>query len=77
MGTPMIVILAEAAGSDGRLVPFCRLDPNDGAVAEGSRCIELGARGIKLHPRSDEFLMDAPEAQGDLRAGRRASTSRF
>lgn len=57
------VILAEAAGSDGRLVPFCRLDPNDGAVAEGSRCIELGARGIKLHPRSDEFLMDTPEAR--------------
>jgi predicted TIM-barrel fold metal-dependent hydrolase len=57
------LVLAEAAGSDGRLVPFCRLDPKDRAVAEGSRCIELGARGIKLHPRSDDFLMDSPEAR--------------
>ena len=57
------LILAEAAGSDGRLVPFCRLNPNDGAVAEGLRCFELGARGIKLHPRSDDFLMDSREAR--------------
>lgn len=57
------VILAEAARSDGRLVPFCRLNPNDAAVAEGTRCLELGARGIKLHPRSDAFLMGSPEAR--------------
>jgi predicted TIM-barrel fold metal-dependent hydrolase len=56
-------ILEEAARSDGRLVPFCRLDPNDGAVAEAARCVELGARGIKLHPRSDGFLMGSPEAR--------------
>ena len=57
------VTLAEAERSEGRLVPFCRLNPNDGAVAEAKRCIELGARGIKLHPRSDEFLMGSPEAR--------------
>lgn len=57
------LILSEAAGSEGRLIPFCRLNPNDGAVAEGSRCIELGARGIKLHPRSDAFALDGPESR--------------
>jgi predicted TIM-barrel fold metal-dependent hydrolase len=57
------LILSEAAGSDGRLIPFCRLNPSDGAVAEASRCIELGARGIKLHPRSDAFPLDGPESR--------------
>jgi predicted TIM-barrel fold metal-dependent hydrolase len=57
------LILSEAAGSKGRLVPFCRLNPNDGAVAEASRCIELGARGIKLHPRSDDFALDSPKSR--------------
>ena len=57
------LILSEAAGSEERLVPFCRLNPNDGAVAEARRCIELGARGIKLHPRSDDFPLDSPESR--------------
>jgi predicted TIM-barrel fold metal-dependent hydrolase len=57
------LMLSEAAGSDGRLVPFCRLSPGDGAVAEATRCIELGARGIKLHPRSDDFSLDALESR--------------
>ena len=57
------LILSEAAGSDGRLVPFCRLDPDDGAVAEAARCVERGARGIKLHPRSDDFALNAPESR--------------
>jgi predicted TIM-barrel fold metal-dependent hydrolase len=58
------LILSEAADSEGRLIPFCRLNPNDGAVAEATRCIELGARGIKLHPRSDAFPLDGPESRG-------------
>jgi uncharacterized protein len=57
------LILSEAASSEERLVPFCRLNPNDGAVAEARRCIELGARGIKLHPRSDDFAVDSPESR--------------
>lgn len=57
------LILSEAAGSGERLVPFCRLNPNDGAVAEARRCIDLGARGIKLHPRSDDFALDSPESR--------------
>jgi predicted TIM-barrel fold metal-dependent hydrolase len=48
-------VLAWAAGSGGRLIPFCRLDPADDPVAEAERCLGLGARGIKLHPRAQSF----------------------
>jgi len=52
-------ILAEAAASDGRLIPFLRIDPSDpGALAEAERCFEAGARGIKLHPRAEAFALD-------------------
>src|SRR5882757_3083606 len=43
-------VLAAAEASDGRLFAFCRVDPNAGnAVAEAERCLDAGARGIKLH----------------------------
>lgn len=54
-------VLAWAGESDGRLIPFCRLDPAEAAVAEGERCIANGARGIKLHPRAQAFAFDSPE----------------
>jgi len=57
--------LAAAAESDGRLVPFCRVDPHDGALAEATRCLDAGARGIKLHPRAERFAMHEP-AVADL-----------
>jgi uncharacterized protein len=57
-------VLAWAAESDGRLIPFCRLDPADGPLAEGERCIEKGARGIKLHPRAQSFAFDGPPMEG-------------
>src|SRR5207253_10329869 len=50
-------VIEEAAASDGRLVPFCRLDPADDPAAEAERALGRGARGIKLHPRSDEFRL--------------------
>src|SRR5919201_443249 len=50
-------VLAEAAESGGRLVPFCRVNPHDDAVAEARRCLDAGARGIKLHPRAERFTM--------------------
>jgi uncharacterized protein len=52
-------IVSEAAVSEGRLVPFCRLDPHEDPVGEASRCVERGARGIKLHPREEAFALDA------------------
>lgn len=57
-------VLAWAGESDGRLIPFCRLDPAEDAVREGERCIERGARGIKLHPRAQGFGFDVPHMEG-------------
>jgi hypothetical protein len=56
-------VLAWAGESDGRLIPFCRLDPAEGPVAEAERCIAAGARGIKLHPRAQEFGFDGKELE--------------
>ncbi|MFZ1926010.1 MAG: amidohydrolase family protein, partial [Solirubrobacteraceae bacterium] len=52
-----------AGESEGRLIPFCRLDPAEAPVAEGERCIAKGARGIKLHPRAQAFAFDSPEME--------------
>ncbi len=53
-----------AAGSDGRLVAFCRLDPRAQPLAEAERSLAAGAAGIKLHPRAEGFALDAPELDG-------------
>ena len=53
-------VMEAAAGSDGRLVAYCRVDPHDDAVAEARRCLDAGARGIKLHPRAEQFTLSAP-----------------
>src|SRR2546423_11683089 len=45
-------VLDAAASSDGRLFAYCRVDPRANAVAEARRCLDAGARGIKLHPRA-------------------------
>jgi uncharacterized protein len=53
-------VLAASAGADGRLVPFCRLDPGAEPVRELERCITAGARGVKLHPRAERFDLQHP-----------------
>jgi predicted TIM-barrel fold metal-dependent hydrolase len=53
-------VLEAVAASDGRLVAFCRVDPRDNAVAEARRCLDAGARGIKLHPRAEQFTLSEP-----------------
>lgn len=50
--------LEHAKRSGGRLIPFVRLDLAEEPVEEARRCIDLGARGIKLHPRSQRFLLN-------------------
>jgi uncharacterized protein len=47
-----------AARSDGRLIPFVRLALDEGPIEEARRCLDLGARGIKLHPRAQKFLLN-------------------
>ena len=54
------MVIEEAARTDGRLFPFCRLDPHGDAIAEAERALERGARGIKLHPRAEQFTLDHP-----------------
>ena len=50
--------LAFAERSGGRLIPFVRLALDEGPIEEARRCLDLGARGIKLHPRAQRFLLD-------------------
>jgi predicted TIM-barrel fold metal-dependent hydrolase len=57
-------VLAWAGESEGRLIPFCRLDPAEEPLAEGERALAAGARGIKLHPRAQAFGFDGGEMEG-------------
>jgi hypothetical protein len=54
-------VLAWAGESDGRLVPFSRLDPAEDPLDEAERCLAAGAKGIKLHPRAQGFVFDGGE----------------
>jgi len=56
-------VLGWAAESEGRLCAFCRLDPAEDPVSEGERCLSAGARGIKLHPRAQDFDFDGVEME--------------
>ncbi|HEY2373639.1 MAG TPA: amidohydrolase family protein [Gaiellaceae bacterium] len=47
-----------AARSEGRLIPFVRLDLTESPIEEAMRCLDLGARGIKLHPRAQKFQLN-------------------
>ena len=50
--------LAFANRSGGRLIPFVRLDMTEEPLEEARRCLDLGARGIKLHPRAQRFALN-------------------
>ena len=55
------MVIAAAAQAGGKLTPFCRVDPNTGrAREEAERALNAGARGIKLHPRAEQFTLDHP-----------------
>jgi len=54
-------VLEQVDASDGRLVALARVQPRSGdALEEARRCMDLGAAGIKLHPRAEGFGMDEP-----------------
>lgn len=55
----------QAARDDpDRLVAFARVDAADRPLASALQALEAGARGIKLHPSSDEFAIDDPRLAG-------------
>jgi predicted TIM-barrel fold metal-dependent hydrolase len=66
-------VLAWAAQSEGRLVPFSRLDPSEGPLAEAERCLAAGARGIKLHPRAQDFVFDGGDMDGVFKLAEEAA----
>jgi uncharacterized protein len=49
-----------AAKSDGRLVAFVRLTPDEEPARLLDEGLAAGARGVKLHLSSDEFELDDP-----------------
>ncbi len=53
-------VLAAASVSQGRLVPFCRVNPHTDPARELERCLATGARGVKLHPRAERFDLRHP-----------------
>ena len=60
---PNDAVIAQADASNGLLVPFCRVNPHDDAVAEAERALAAGARGVKLHPRAERFTLDHPQVR--------------
>jgi uncharacterized protein len=50
--------LAAAERSEGLLIPFVRLNLSAEPIEEARRCLDRGARGIKLHPRAQGFLLN-------------------
>jgi predicted TIM-barrel fold metal-dependent hydrolase len=55
------MVIEAAASSQGRLIPFCRVSPDTGtAPDEARRALAAGAKGIKLHPRAEQFTLDHP-----------------
>jgi uncharacterized protein len=53
-------VIAEARSEPDRLVPFARLDPRVSGAADAAASLSSGARGFKLHPRSEDFRLDHP-----------------
>jgi len=55
--------LAYAERSSGKLIPFVRLDLTAEPLDEARRCLDRGARGIKLHPRAQAFALSDERLQ--------------
>ncbi len=66
-------VLRWAQDAGGRLFPYCRLDPAHDPVKEAERCLGLGARGIKLHPRAQAFGFGDQAADSIWRVANEAS----
>lgn len=60
----------ELAAGEERIDALCRVDPtatglagSTDAVSEAERCLDRGARGIKLHPRAEGFSLAEPAVE--------------
>lgn len=53
-------VVEECGRHPEHLVPFARLDPRVSAGSDATEALAIGARGFKLHPRSESFRLDHP-----------------
>lgn len=61
-------VLDECRAAQGQLIPFARLDPREaGVAASAADALAAGARGFKLHPRSEDFRLDHPGVEAIVR----------
>jgi predicted TIM-barrel fold metal-dependent hydrolase len=65
-------VLDECRRHEGLLVPFARIDPRVSGGAEAAAALADGARGIKLHPRGEEFRLEHPNVDGIFAAAAEA-----
>jgi predicted TIM-barrel fold metal-dependent hydrolase len=56
-------VIAAARESGGRLFAFGRVDPARSPGEEARRVLDAGARGLKLHPRGEQFMLDDPRLE--------------
>jgi len=53
-------VVAECEQHAGTLVPFARLDPRTSGAADAEAALATGAKGVKLHPRAEDFRLEHP-----------------
>jgi predicted TIM-barrel fold metal-dependent hydrolase len=67
-GRANAAILEAARRADGRLVPFCRVDPGrPGATRAMELAAAGGARGLKLHPVAQRLRLEGPGVAAAVR----------
>jgi predicted TIM-barrel fold metal-dependent hydrolase len=57
-------VLDLAGRAPDRVTALARLDPADDPLGEACRCLDRGAAGVKLHPRSEGFGLDDRRLDG-------------
>ena len=67
-GAANAAVLEAARRADGRMVPFCRIDPlRRGASRAMDRAAAGGAVGLKLHPVAQRFRPEHPDVAAAVR----------
>jgi predicted TIM-barrel fold metal-dependent hydrolase len=56
-------VVEECGRHPDRLVPFARLDPRVSGAEDAADALAGGARGFKLHPRSEAFGLEHPNVE--------------
>lgn len=65
-------VLEECGRHAGLLVPFARIDPRVSGGAATASALAGGARGIKLHPRGEDFRLEHPNVDAIFAAAAEA-----